>query len=911
MASNIAVVDSLSDALRQSRYYMKRCFSGFVGMGRRLVKPHQIMEEIDKAIEDKRERARVLEGLLGQVFSSTQEAAINPPYVALAVRQSPGFWEFFKVNANGLEVDSITAKDYLKLKEVVYDENWAMDKNALEIDFGACDFSTPRLTLSSSIGNGVDFMSKFMTSRISGDLERAKPLLEYLLALDHHGENLMINENINTVSKLQAGLIVADVYVSALPNDTPYQNFEQKLKEWGFEKGWGENAERVKETMKILSEILQAPDSIKMESFFRRLPNIFKIVIFSVHGYFGQSDVLGLPDTGGQVVYILDQVKALEEELLLRIKQQGLSVKPQILVVTRLIPDAKGTKCSEEIEPVLNTTHSHILRVPFKTDKGVLHQWVSRFDDYPYLERFTQDATSKVLKHLECKPDLILGNYTDGNLVASLMASKLGVTLGTIAHALEKTKYEDSDVKWKELDPKYHFSCQFTADLIAMNSADFIITSTYQEIAGSKKRAGQYESHQAFTMPGLCRVVSGINVFDPKFNIAAPGAEQAVYFPFAEKNKRFTSFHPAIEELLYANQDNNEHIGFLADKKKPIIFSMARLDTVKNITGLVEWYGKNKRLRNLANLVVVAGFFDPSKSKDREEIAEINKMHTLIEKYQLKGQIRWIAAQTDRYRNGELYRCIADTKGAFVQPAFYEAFGLTVIEAMNCGLPTFATNQGGPAEIIVDGVSGFHVDPNDDDESSNKIADFFEKCKVDAEYWNKVSQEGLKRIYECYSWKIYANKVLNMGSLYGFWRQMNKEQKRAKQRYIQLFYNLLFRNRAKSITIPSAEAQETAPTATMKPQETAMPKPKETAILKTEETAKTAITKPPEPTPMKTMLSQPTPRETEEQQQLASPKDDRAGCPRCSWGIFCICVFIILYTYIKYYGLFKGPWSNE
>jgi hypothetical protein len=49
---------------------------------------------------------------------------------------------------------------------------------------------------------------------------------------------------------------------------------------------------------------------------------------------------------------------------------------------------------------------------------------------------------------------------------------------------LEKTKYEDSDAKWKELDPKYHFSCQFTADMIAMNTADFIITSTYQEIAG-------------------------------------------------------------------------------------------------------------------------------------------------------------------------------------------------------------------------------------------------------------------------------------------------------------------------------------------------------------------------------------------------------------------------------------------
>lgn len=54
----------------------------------------------------------------------------------------------------------------------------------------------------------------------------------------------------------------------------------------------------------------------------------------------------------------------------------------------------------------------------------------------------------------------------------------------TIAHALEKTKYEDSDAKWKAFDEKYHFSCQFTADIISMNAADFIITSTYQEIAG-------------------------------------------------------------------------------------------------------------------------------------------------------------------------------------------------------------------------------------------------------------------------------------------------------------------------------------------------------------------------------------------------------------------------------------------
>ena len=41
---------------------------------------------------------------------------------------------------------------------------------------------------------------------------------------------------------------------------------------------------------------------------------------------------------------------------------------------------------------------------------------------------------------------------------------------------------------------------------------------------------------------------------------------------------------------------------------------------------------------------------------------------------------RWLVAQKDPVKNGEMYRMIADTGGAFVQPALYEAFGLTVVE---------------------------------------------------------------------------------------------------------------------------------------------------------------------------------------------------------------------------------------
>jgi len=76
----------------------------------------------------------------------------------------------------------------------------------------------------------------------------------------------------------------------------------------------------------------------------------------------------------------------------------------------------------------------------------------------------------------------------------------------------------------------------------------------------SADTVGQYESHQAFTMPGLYRVVNGINVFDPKFNIVSPGADSSIYYPFADKENRLSSLHGAIEELLYSPEQTDEHM---------------------------------------------------------------------------------------------------------------------------------------------------------------------------------------------------------------------------------------------------------------------------------------------------------------------------------------------------------------
>lgn len=44
-----------------------------------------------------------------------------------------------------------------------------------------------------------------------------------------------------------------------------------------------------------------------------------------------------------------------------------------------------------------------------------------------------------------------------------------------------------------------------------------------------------------------------------------------------------------VQELVYGSQQAPCAVGVLADSSKPLLFTMARLDRVKNLTGLVEW----------------------------------------------------------------------------------------------------------------------------------------------------------------------------------------------------------------------------------------------------------------------------------------------------------------------------------
>ncbi|CAL9748530.1 unnamed protein product [Musa acuminata subsp. burmannicoides] len=430
--------ERVEDTLSAYRNVLVSLLSRYVSQGKGLLQPHHLLDALATLGDDA--RTKLSEGPFSDVLESAQEAVVLPPFVAIAVRPRPGIWEYVRVNVHELSVEQLSVSEYLQFKEELEDER-SNDRYVLELDFEPFNASFPRPIQSSSIGNGVQFLNRHLSSIMFHNKDCLEPLLNFLRAHKYKDHVMMLNDRIESMSRLQSVLTKADEYLSMLPPETPFSEFAYVFQEMGLERGWGDTARRVLEMIHLLLDILQAPDPSTLEMFLGRIPMVFNVIILSPHGYFSQANVLGLPDTGGQVVvYILDQVRALENEMLLRIKKQGLDIYPKILIVTRLIPDAKGTTCNQRLERISGTQHTWILRVPFKTEKGILKKWISRFDVWPYLEKFAEDAASEIAAELHGAPDLIIGNYSDGNLVATLLSYKLGITQCNIAHALEKTK---------------------------------------------------------------------------------------------------------------------------------------------------------------------------------------------------------------------------------------------------------------------------------------------------------------------------------------------------------------------------------------------------------------------------------------------------------------------------------------
>ncbi len=792
------MIQDFTRLVETHRTIAETLFRRCLALGEPVVPRSRIQSVVDAFCEERSGDEACPEELRSLV-DMIQEALATETDLYLALRARVAQWNYVHIHVGEGQLREIEVGDYLKFKESLANGGPEED-DPLEIDLSPFERGFPKLGDIRSIGRGVEFLNRHLSSRLFDRRGEGVGLLFRFLTLHQaHGRQLMLNDLLQDVSDLKDAVSSALDLLEGHDPDVPWTGIAQPMKRLGFEPGWGRDVRTVVETVSLLSDILQAPSPRNLERFLARIPMIFNIAILSPHGYFGQSGVLGKPDTGGQVVYILDQVRALEKEMIRSTRALGLDLDPGIVVVTRLLRDAEGTTCDQPLEPIHGTKAARILRVPFRDADGrEIPGWISRFDIWPYLERFSRDVKQALLADLGDQPDLIIGNYSDGNFVSALLAEDMGVTQCTIAHALEKSKYAESDLHWRDRYAPQNFGCQFTADLIAMNTADFIITSTYQEIAGTPEVVGQYEGYHSFTMPGLYRVIEGIDPFDPKFNIVSPGADPDVFFPFTDGERRIPEVRDEVMELI-RGADGEGGRGHFDDPDRPLLFSMSRLDTIKNMGGLVDLYGGSDDLRGEANLLIAGGFMDPADSQDEDEKQQIALVHDLFDRHDLDGHVRWLPMRTDKTQVGEIYRCVADLKGGFVQPALYEAFGLTVVESMSSGLPTFATRHGGPLEIIEDGVSGFHIDPERPGEAAALLAGMMKRFREDPDTWSDISRNSLMRIESRYNWPLYANRLLTLSRIYGFWKYITNIEREETRRYLDMFRVLVYRRLASEV----------------------------------------------------------------------------------------------------------------
>ena len=118
---------------------------------------------------------------------------------------------------------------------------------------------------------------------------------------------------------------------------------------------------------------------------------------------------------------------------------------------------------------------------------------------------------------------------------------------------------------------------------------------------------------------------------------------------------------------------------------------------------------------------------------------------------------------------------------------------------MASGLPTFATRYGGPLEIIQHGKSGFHVNPNEGDAAADLIADFLERAAADPSVWTRISEGALARVASRYTWRKYAERVMTLSRIYGFWKFVSNLEREETDRYLQMFYNLQYRPLAATV----------------------------------------------------------------------------------------------------------------
>jgi glycosyltransferase involved in cell wall biosynthesis len=213
-----------------------------------------------------------------------------------------------------------------------------------------------------------------------------------------------------------------------------------------------------------------------------------------------------------------------------------------------------------------------------------------------------------------------------------------------------------------------------------------------------------------------------------------------VYRP---KNQEIAVIHNGFNNRLYKKINNEKKISAVLEKYglvRPYFLYVGRLEKKKNTPLLIEAFVRFKhRNENRLEKLVLIG----DASFGSEEIKYIIHEFGLQNEVLMPG---WASEEDIPY--------IISGATAFILPSLHEGFGITILQALACGVPTIASDI--PVLREVAGSAALFFDPHDKED----LAKIMEKIITDEHLRQELIDRGLKRAAE-FSWEKCARQTLN------------------------------------------------------------------------------------------------------------------------------------------------------
>lgn len=103
----------------------------------------------------------------------------------------------------------------------------------------------------------------------------------------------------------------------------------------------------------------------------------------------------------------------------------------------------------------------------------------------------------------------------------------------------------------------------------------------------------------------------------------------------------------------------------------------------------------------------------------------------------------------------EQYIELYSNASVFACPSIYEPFGIINLEAMACKTPVVASAVGGIKEVVVEGETGFFVEPA----KPKQLAEKVNILLANKELAEKFGENGRKRVEKYFDWKMIARQT--------------------------------------------------------------------------------------------------------------------------------------------------------